>query len=346
MTHDNIVLGAGISGLSAAGTLRRGGHQVLVLEKSRGLGGRAATRRWESLPVDHGAQFFTARSDAFRAQVAAWTAEGICHQWCRGLHQYREEALVPPEADHHPRYACRTGMSALGSALAEADGITIERQSKVTSVRCQGHLWTLTCEDGKSFCTRRLIVTSPPPQGADLLAEAAPEAADFLRGIAMEPCLALAAQFPRRSIPWHGIQSRDATISWIGHDTSKRPDLHHDRTIIMVHAAPTFSRAQYGESEDKIREALLARASEMSGEDLRLPESVFLQRWRYAMPAHPPEGSPALSFDRPAPLILAGESFAGGKIEGAWLSGRAAGSLSSPARILAVRGRCQLGSST
>lgn len=346
MTHDNIVLGAGISGLSAAGTLRRGGHQVLVLEKSRGLGGRVATRRWESLPVDHGAQFFTARSDAFRAQVAAWIAEGICHQWCRGLHQYREEALVPPEADHHPRYACRTGMSALGSALAEADGITIERQSKVTSVRCQGHLWTLTCEDGKSFCTRRLIVTSPPPQGADLLAEAAPEAADFLRGIAMEPCLALAAQFPRRSIPWHGIQSRDATISWIGHDTSKRPDLHHDRTIIMVHAAPTFSRAQYGESEDKIREALLARASEMSGEDLRLPESVFLQRWRYAMPAHPPEGSPALSFDRPAPLILAGESFAGGKIEGAWLSGRAAGSLSSPARILAVRGRCQLGSST
>ena len=331
MIHDNIVLGAGMSGLSAAGTLRRGGHQVLVLEKSRGLGGRAATRRWESLPVDHGAQFFTARSDAFRAQVAAWIAEGICHQWCRGLHQYREEALLPPEADHHPRYACRTGMSALGSALAEADGITIERQSKVTSVRCQGRLWTLTCEDGKSFRTHRLIVTSPPPQGADLLAEAAPEAADFLRGIAMEPCLALAAQFPRRSIPWHGIQSGDATISWIGHDTSKRPDLHHDRTIIVVHASPAFSRAHYGEPEEKIREALLVRASEMSGEDLREPESIFLQRWRYAMPVHPPDGPPALSFDLPAPLILAGESFAGGKIEGAWLSGRAAGSLSSSA---------------
>ena len=331
MVHDNIVLGAGISGLTAATTLRHGGHEVLVLEKSRGLGGRAATRRWADLPVDHGAQFFTARSDPFRAQVAAWKELGVCHEWCRGFHRYHDASLVPPEADHHPRYACRRGMSALGSALAEANGMTIERQSKVTNVSCQSRLWTLTCEDGKSFHTRRLIVTSPPPQGTDLLAEAAPEAAAFLRGIAMDPCLALAAQFPRRSIPWHGIQSHDATISWIGHDSSKRPDLHHDRTIIMVHAAPTFSHAQYGESEDKIREALLARASEMSGEDLRLPESVFLQRWRYAMPAHPPEGSPALSFDRPAPLILAGESFAGGKIEGAWLSGRAAGSLSSSA---------------
>jgi renalase len=204
--------------------------------------------------------------------------------------------------------------------------MTIERQSKVTRVLCQDRVWTLTCEDGKSFRTHRLIVTSPPPQGADLLAGAAPEAAAFLRGMAMDPCLALAAQFPRRSIPWHGIQSGDATISWIGHDTSKRPDLHHDRTIIVVHASPAFSRAHYGEPEEKIREALLVRASEMSGEDFRQPESIFLQRWRYAMPTHPPEGPPARAFDLPSPLILAGESFAGGKIEGAWLSGRAAGS--------------------
>jgi renalase len=331
MIQANIVLGAGISGLTAAATLRHGGHEVLVLEKSRGLGGRAATRRWDQLPVDHGAQFFTARSAPFRAQVAAWKELGVCHEWCRGFHRYHDGALLPPEADHHPRYACRRGMSALGSALAETDGMNIERQSKVTRVLCQDRVWTLTCEDGKSFRTHRLIVTSPPPQGADLLAGAAPEAAAFLRGMAMDPCLALAAQFPRRSIPWHGIQSGDATISWIGHDTLKRPDLHHDRTIIVVHASPAFSRAHYGEPEEKIREALLVRASEMSGEDLREPESIFLQRWRYAMPVHPPEGPAALSFDLPAPLILAGESFAGGKIEGAWLSGRTAGSLSSSA---------------
>jgi hypothetical protein len=215
-------------------------------------------------------------------------------------------------------------MSALGSALAETDGMTIERQSKVTRVFCQDRVWTLTCEDGKSFRTHRLIVTSPPPQGADLLAEAAPAAADFLRGISMDPCLAVAAQFPRRAIPWHGIQSNDATISWIGHDTAKRPDLHHDRTIVVVHAGPAFSRTHYGEPDDTVRDTLLLRASELSGEDLRLPESIFLQRWRYAMPTRLPEGPPALCFDLPAPLILAGESFAGGKIEGAWLSGRAA----------------------
>lgn len=327
LIHDNIILGAGVSGLSAAGTLCREGHQVLVLEKSRGLGGRAATRRWESLPVDHGAQFFTARSDAFRAQVAAWVKSGVCHEWCRGLHRYSEGALFAPEADHHPRYACRAGMSALASALAEADGTTIERQSKVTKVHCQNRLWTLTCEDGKAFRTRRLILTSPPPQGANLLAEAAPAAADLLRGISIDPCLAVAAQFPRRAIPWHGIQSNDATISWIGHDTAKRPDLHPDRTIIVMHASPGFSRTHYDEPEDKIGKALLVRASEIAGQDFLHPESIFLQRWRYAMSNPPPKGPPAHSFDLPAPLILAGECFAGGKIEGAWLSGQALAAL-------------------
>ncbi|MEY4299451.1 MAG: hypothetical protein RIR25_687, partial [Verrucomicrobiota bacterium] len=87
MIHDTIVLGAGIAGLAAAGVLRGAGREVLMLEKSRGLGGRAATRRWDNLPVDHGAQFFTARSGEFRAQVDTWLAQDICHEWCRGFHQ-------------------------------------------------------------------------------------------------------------------------------------------------------------------------------------------------------------------------------------------------------------------
>src|SRR6478672_4303562 len=42
---DVAVIGAGISGISCAQQLRQVGYRVVVVEKSRGLGGRMATRR-------------------------------------------------------------------------------------------------------------------------------------------------------------------------------------------------------------------------------------------------------------------------------------------------------------
>jgi predicted NAD/FAD-dependent oxidoreductase len=215
-------------------------------------------------------------------------------------------------------------MSALGRALAAKDNPPIERQAKVTTIRCEHGVWILACEDGREFRGRHLVVTCPPPQGTSLLGAAAPEAAGLLRGIPMEPCLAVAARFPRRDMAWHGIQSDDTAVSWIGHDTSKRPELHPGTSIMVVHATPEFSREHYEGAEPGVIKTLLGRASEIPGTELRDPEAVFLQRWRYAQAAAPRDGRNAVSFHAPAPLVLAGECFAGGKIEGAWLSGVAA----------------------
>ena len=327
MIHNTVILGAGVAGLAAAGVLRCAGREAVVLEKSRGSGGRAATRRWDGFPVDHGAQFFTARSEAFKRQVDDWSSQGICHEWTRGFHRYREGELSPPDGDNHPRYACREGLSALGRALASQVDTPIERQAKVVAVRAERGVWILTCEDGREARGRSLVVTAPPPQGETLLAESAPAAAELLRGIAMDPCLAVVARFHRRDLAWRGIQSNDAAISWIGHDTSKRPDLHEGKTLVVIHASPAFSRGNYAADEGEIIATLLARTSEISGDDLRSPEAVFLQRWRYAQPVAAREGEQAVSFEAPAPLILAGECFAGGKIEGAWLSGVAVGEM-------------------
>lgn len=52
------VVGAGIAGITAARTLAQAGWQVTVFEKSRGAGGRMATRRTAFGGFDHGAQFF------------------------------------------------------------------------------------------------------------------------------------------------------------------------------------------------------------------------------------------------------------------------------------------------
>ena len=57
---NTVIIGAGLTGLFLGKLLKDKGEEVLILEKSRGLGGRVATRRIDQLGLDHGAAFLTA----------------------------------------------------------------------------------------------------------------------------------------------------------------------------------------------------------------------------------------------------------------------------------------------
>jgi monoamine oxidase len=64
MTHDVIVIGAGLAGLTAARELTRGGFDVLVLEGRDRVGGRTNSAMLAGVPVDLGASFVGPTQDA------------------------------------------------------------------------------------------------------------------------------------------------------------------------------------------------------------------------------------------------------------------------------------------
>ena len=76
-----LIIGAGIAGLSCATSLQSLGHNVLVVEKSRGVAGRMSTRRGDDWQCDHGAQYFTARDPVFAAEVGRWMQAGVAALW-------------------------------------------------------------------------------------------------------------------------------------------------------------------------------------------------------------------------------------------------------------------------
>ena len=79
------IIGAGLAGLSCATALEAAGHDVTLFDKGRAPGGRMSTRRIETTAgtasFDHGAQYFTVRDPAFRAETARWQAAGLAAPW-------------------------------------------------------------------------------------------------------------------------------------------------------------------------------------------------------------------------------------------------------------------------
>jgi len=70
------IIGAGISGLALANTIKNNAD-VELFEKSRGFGGRVATRRANDFNFDHGAQFFKAKTLEFQNYIQPMLDQNI-----------------------------------------------------------------------------------------------------------------------------------------------------------------------------------------------------------------------------------------------------------------------------
>lgn len=138
------VIGAGISGLMTARTLRDLGFDVTVFEKSRGLGGRTATRRVDpGLSFDHGAQYFTVRDPHFVRHVEAWVEQKIAAEWT-GRIVTIDGTNVRLKTDQTHRYVGVPGMKAIAHHLGAGLGSAWSRESSGFNVSGKaGKSWTL-----------------------------------------------------------------------------------------------------------------------------------------------------------------------------------------------------------
>ena len=198
------VVGAGLAGLACARALAADGARVTVLEKSRGFGGRAATRHTarggdgaptaSALAFDHGAQYATARDARFAAQLEAWRALGVAAEWAGRFVALAGGIAGPPGGSARPvrRWVGVPGMQAFGRALAAdagALGVGLVRGVRVAAVqRGRDGLWTATADDGATHgAFDAVIVAAPAPQAVPLLAER-PALAARVAAVRMTPC--------------------------------------------------------------------------------------------------------------------------------------------------------------
>ncbi|ARA92202.1 hypothetical protein AWN76_002765 [Rhodothermaceae bacterium RA] len=296
------VIGAGISGLAAAYALRDAPVAVTVFEKSRGVSGRAATRRKQGFLYDHGANYIRPDTDRVRQLIAHELPTEDLVDIGRPVWVFDGAGTIregDPAANAAPKWTYRSGISTLGKLLARAADVDVHTQVRVVRLEHNGRTWTVVDADGVRYHPFDAVLLTPPaPQTREILAagwfDAGVQEA-VVDGLAIASyssqfavMLAYDAVLPRPG-PFYGLVNTDGehAVGWLSFEDDKPGHVPPGHSLLVVQMAPGWTLAHYDASPATLAEAAHRAAGALLA--VPLPEPIWTdrQRWRYALPTAP-----------------------------------------------------------
>jgi predicted NAD/FAD-dependent oxidoreductase len=331
------VIGAGMAGITCARTLVQAGHRVTIFEKSRGVGGRMATRDSAFGSFDHGAQYFTARDPRFLAALE--TTPSICKRWSANSVQILDElghVTAPGLSNRDAHWVGVPGMKSLVAAWAaplKAAG-NIEMQTRVMRIEpdaVKAKQWQLRTEslDGTQHVFSGfdgVLLAIPSAQGQNLL-QTSEQAAAWVKcmsQVKVAPCWTLMIAFPNAMQPglsalgpqWNAARSTHHRIAWLARESSKPGRDPIERWTVQASAA--WSQEHIHDDDQRAQAKLLKAFAEVTGIRAE-PSHVDSQRWLYAKTVQP-LGKSHL-WDGKKGLGVCGDWCLGHRVEDAFVSG-------------------------
>ncbi|MGL5132804.1 MAG: NAD(P)/FAD-dependent oxidoreductase, partial [Planktothrix sp.] len=212
---DVAVIGAGVSGLTCAQQLQKAGYNVIVLDKSRGVGGRMATRRVSGTRADHGVRYLEPKGEQLQELIQQLITceplENKLQLWTNTLYEFKQNQLQP-QAISQPYYIMPSGMNTVGKIMAE--GLNIQVNSRVESVtittennwQCHIELTDKNNPELSEIVTAKsLVIAIPAPQALILLESSNIEFESIflnqIKSVEYDPCITVIAGYSQEHNP-------------------------------------------------------------------------------------------------------------------------------------------------
>jgi len=336
---DVAIIGAGMAGITCARQLHQAGYQVVILEKSRGVGGRLATRRLHETLADHGVPYLEAQGKLSQQLIETLEKRGILQIWTQKIYEFNSDNGEICQVSDRDCYIASPGMTAVAKFLATNLEIWSHQRVKAITPTPE-ETWRLDLDSNsdqpQQVTARTVVVAIPAPQALTLLEPLVTTGLPRqflanLRSVEFDPCLSVMAGYPtqkRQELEklhpaWKSLRlPQDPNLSWIGLDSSKR--LHTSQPVFVLHSSAEFAK-DYLEATDlpAAGHQMLASVAEYLIPWLDHPEWFQVHRWRYAFPRSPLAIN-SLATTTPLPLVCCGDWCGGNVIESALTSGLAA----------------------
>ncbi len=318
------VVGAGLAGLTCALTLARQGFRVSLLDKSRGPAGRMSTRRTDHSQFDHGAQYFTVRTELFSRYVESWLDQAVVDRWDANIATFQNGQRG--ENSVCERFVATPNMNSLGKHLAEQFTHLrgdIRYETHVQRIEKQSGGWVILDTNANSLGVfDQVVVALPAPQAAMLLNtddEQLRSVSQALSEQLYDPCWAVMAVLAHQlDVDWGGAFVNSGSIRWVARNQTK-PGRAKDVESLVIHASGQYTKQRFDASPAEIAEELLGEFWNAIGQAPIPVLDSRTHRWRYSI-SQINEIVGVIS-DPSDSLHFCGDWSHGCRVEGAFLAG-------------------------
>ncbi|WP_254534982.1 NAD(P)/FAD-dependent oxidoreductase [Halomarina litorea] len=335
--RDIAIVGAGAAGAAAAYALRESGDRVTVFEKSRGVTGRAATRRRDDCRYDHGANYV--KSDDGRVNdllTSVLDTEGLVDVE-EPVYAFEADGTISEgrDADEH-KWTYTEGLTQLGKRLFATADATVEHATRVCDVTHESEegrdRWTLADADGEGLGTfDALLLTPPAPQTAELLSamswddDRRARVHDAVASVEYVSIVTAVLHYPfPTEYPWYAAVNtdKDHPVGWLSREECKDGHVPEGESLLIAQMGQEWSAERIDDDSDEVVAEAVGHVAELLGEGrFADPDWTDYQGWRYAQPKAGVEGGAHLACED-ASLYFAGDWVAGeGRVHAALRNG-------------------------
>jgi predicted NAD/FAD-dependent oxidoreductase len=317
------ILGAGISGIACARHLVQAGVSATILEKSRGVGGRVATRRVGPYIFDSGAQSLASPPNELTDLIQNGLPHEALHRIDAPIFTHDSLHVSPGDSRKNatPRFTFRGGLNTLAKLLSE--DLDVRRETAVEAIERNGSVFSIGQE-----LFDAVVLTMPVPQASLLLwplGERRPTGPSRYRS-----CLSILLGYaqPAPTQAYHALINVEGNhpLQWLGLESVKSPDRAPEgHTALVAQMSAAFSLSAWDWPQERLVETAAAYVSRLYGPKWLHPEVSDVMKWKYSQPEM------VVGFESVNPpgskLILTGDGLAGGRIEHAFAAGVKAATL-------------------
>jgi renalase len=310
------IIGAGISGIVLADKLAAS-NEVTVFDKSRGIGGRMATKRTDDYQFDHGAQFFTAKSEEFKEFCHKAKQENIIEDWqCRFVEIVGNNIDLKPQFKNHPHFVAKPQMNNLCKYIGKDLNILLNQQ--IESINFDNQKWSFKTTNNKIFENFDYLFLAIPSHQAIKLIPKNFKYFDLVANIKMSSCFTLMLGFKDGlEMDFDAALVTESIISWISINNSK-PERPKGFSLV-INSSNEWADKNIEKDLEVVKKEMIATLRKIIAFDIDDIDCQNIHRWKYAN-AKSRQGEKSL-FDSNLNLGICGDWLSCGRVENAFLSG-------------------------